>query len=229
MTASVTPDEAQRPRSPAVLAAVVALVVTGVAADQATKAWAESSLGDGSTIDLLPTLRFNLHYNNGFSFGTGQGAGSFIGVVVIAMSLYLVHLIRNERTTSRSLILAAILSGAIGNLLDRIFRADDGPLSGDVVDFIDVTWFAIFNVADILVVGGVILFLLNELFQAARGNQGGSDHDDAVEDHQGDDELSAELAEPAQSAESAEPAESDGEGGPDGSEDGNESSLPLSR
>jgi signal peptidase II len=217
----VGPDQAPG-RSTAVLAAIVAIVVGGAAADQATKAWAQSALGNGRTIDLLPTLQFDLHYNNGFSFGTGQGAGSIIGVVVIAMSLYLANLIRREQATGRSLILSAILGGAIGNLLDRIFRADDGPLSGDVVDFIDVSWFAIFNVADILVVGGVIIFVLNELFLTSFARN--------EPDEPPESEEPAESQEPPESeepAESQEPAES--EVGTDGSDGTDERSIPLGR
>ena len=67
--------------------------------------------------------------------------------------------------------------GAISNLLDRIFRADDGVLSGEVVDFIDVTWYAVFNVADIFVVCGAIAFGANEIWLSRQVN----DEIDAVE------------------------------------------------
>ena len=56
-----------------------------------------------------------------------------------------------------------ILGGAIGNLVDRAARADDGVLSGAVIDFIDVTWYAVFNVADIFVVCGCLAFVGHEL------------------------------------------------------------------
>ncbi|MCB1027813.1 MAG: signal peptidase II, partial [Microthrixaceae bacterium] len=49
--------------------------------------------------------------------------------------------------------------GALGNLLDRLFRANDGLLSGKVVDFVAVTWYAVFNVADVFVVVGAIALL----------------------------------------------------------------------
>ena len=58
---------------------------------------------------------------------------------------------------------ASILGGALGNLVDRLFRADDGPLSGEVIDFIDVTWYAVFNVADIFVVCGCVAFGVYEV------------------------------------------------------------------
>jgi len=60
--------------------------------------------------------------------------------------------------------LAVVAGGAAGNLLDRLFRTgDDSPLTGAVVDFIDVEWYAVFNVADAAVVVGLIWFVLLEL------------------------------------------------------------------
>ena len=56
-----------------------------------------------------------------------------------------------------------VLGGAVGNLVDRIFR-DDGWLRGSVVDFIDFQWFPIFNVADIAVNVGGAIFVLWSLF-----------------------------------------------------------------
>ncbi len=53
-----------------------------------------------------------------------------------------------------------VIGGAIGNVADRLFRAGDGFLGGAVIDFIDLQWWPIFNVADMAVtVGGVILVL----------------------------------------------------------------------
>ena len=41
-----------------------------------------------------------------------------------------------------------VLGGALGNLLDRLFREGDGFLGGAVVDFVDLQWWPVFNVAD---------------------------------------------------------------------------------
>ncbi|MEM9464488.1 MAG: signal peptidase II [Actinomycetota bacterium] len=144
------------------------IVVLGVVLDQVTKWWALRELEDGSVIELVPTLEFDLAYNSGFSFGTGEGLGRWIGVLVIALCLFLVHQIRVSETALRANIAAIVLGGAIGNLLDRIFRAEDGPLSGEVIDFIDVTWYAVFNVADIFVVCGCITFGFHEIQLARR-------------------------------------------------------------
>lgn len=162
-TTSPTPA----PRRPGLVIPAL-VVVAAVVLDQLTKWWALEALEDGDIIEVLPTLEFDLAYNSGFSFGTGAGLGRWIGVLVIALSLLLVHQIRISETALRANIAAIVLGGALGNLIDRIFRADDGVLSGAVIDFIDVTWYAVFNVADMFVVCGCIAFGLYEVQQARR-------------------------------------------------------------
>ena len=53
-----------------------------------------------------------------------------------------------------------IVGGALGNVLDRLFRGD-GWMHGAVVDFIDFQWFPIFNVADMGVTIGAALLVLH--------------------------------------------------------------------
>ena len=101
-----------------------------------------------------------------------------IALVVIVMVIYLSFLSIREPTTRRGLLLAVILGGAVGNLIDRIFRADDGWLSGKVVDFVDVSWFAVFNVADVFVVCGVIVLIASELFAPIPMGDVDPGHDD---------------------------------------------------
>lgn len=138
------------------------IAAAGVAADQLTKQWAQSALADGRTIDVLPTLELDLSYNSGFSFSTGAGYGRPIGVFVMLVCGLLVTMIWRSQHTARAVLLSVVLAGALGNLADRLFRGNDGPLSGEVVDFIDVTWYAVFNVADSLVVCGGIAFVVWE-------------------------------------------------------------------
>jgi signal peptidase II len=58
------------------------------------------------------------------------------------------------------LSLGLVLGGAFGNLVDRLFRDGSGFLGGAVIDFIDLQWWPIFNVADMAVsIGGVLLVL----------------------------------------------------------------------
>jgi signal peptidase II len=133
------------------LVAVVGITV--IVLDQITKIWAASSLVDRN-IDLFWTARFNLTRNFGSAFGLGSGLGRWLGVLVlfvIAGVLWYARTISDRRMLA---LFGAIAGGAIGNLIDRIFRADDGFMSGGVIDFIDFQWWPIFNVADIAVVCG---------------------------------------------------------------------------
>lgn len=146
-------------RGPLAIAAVV------VAVDQLTKHWALNALSGGRTIDLVGSLRFNLAFNRGMAFSQGAGLGPVIGVVALLVVVGL--LISVGRSTSRFYPLAVglIIGGALGNLLDRLFR-DPGWLRGGVVDFIDLQWWPIFNVADIAITVGGALLLLTSLWPA---------------------------------------------------------------
>jgi len=139
--------------------------VVEVILDQLTKWWAKSSLDTGRTISVLPTVDFRLAFNSGFSFSTGSSRGELITVLVAAIALVLVRQILREERAPRVLLMAVILGGAIGNLLDRVFRAHDGLFSGRVIDFIDVSWYAVFNVADMFVVVGAITLVIVEVLQ----------------------------------------------------------------
>ena len=56
-----------------------------------------------------------------------------------------------------------ITGGALGNLVDRAFRGDEGFLHGSVVDFIDVRFWPVFNVADSAVCIGAVLLVVFSL------------------------------------------------------------------
>ncbi len=77
-----------------------------------------------------------------------------------------------KRTDRLGIVLfALIVGGAVGNLIDRVFRAEDGLFSGAVVDFIDLGWWPVFNIADSAIVVGVVAFVLLTFF----GEHGASD------------------------------------------------------
>ncbi|KDP92492.1 MULTISPECIES: signal peptidase II [Clavibacter] len=167
---TTAPAAARRPRTsrPVVVALAVVVVVVGFVLDQLSKRWAVDALGGGETIPLFPTARFALVYNPGVSFGMGAEVGPLLTVGIMALALGLAvwvgWQIRHRASLLQVLLLSAVLAGALGNLFDRITRAEDGPLSGHVVDFIAVEWFAVFNVADILTVCGMIAWALTTVF-----------------------------------------------------------------
>ena len=124
--------------------------------DQLTKWWALNALDD-RIIDLVWTLRLNLTLNRGAAFGFGTGLGPVIGVVAVIVIVSLIRVGRVDPTPAVQVALGLVAGGALGNLADRAFRADDGFMSGAVIDFIDVQWWPVWNVADMALVFGVIL------------------------------------------------------------------------
>lgn len=130
-------------------------------ADQLTKWWALENLSDGRVVDVLWTLRLNLTFNTGFAFSMGGGLGPAIGIVVVAIVGLLIWQGRSVTSATGAVALGLLLGGALSNLADRALRGDGGFLSGAVVDFIDLQWWPIFNLADAAVVIGVALFLVS--------------------------------------------------------------------
>ncbi len=129
-----------------------------VIADQLTKWLAESRLDDGD-VDLFWTLRLHLSHNTGMAFSRGQNIGPIIGVVALVVIVTMLLSLKRQSGRVASLAVGMIIGGAIGNVLDRLFRSP-GWFRGAVVDFIDLQWFPIFNVADMgITIGGVLLVL----------------------------------------------------------------------
>ncbi len=141
-------------------------LVAGVGAvvlilDQITKIWAASELVDRD-IDLFWTARFNLTRNYGSAFGLAAGLGRWLGMIIVVVVIGMLFYARRITDRRMLALFGAIAGGAIGNLVDRVVRAEDGFMTGGVVDFIDFQWWPIFNVADMAVVcGGIGLMLLS--------------------------------------------------------------------
>ena len=126
-----------------------------VAVDQLTKEWALRSL-DGGPIDLVWTLRLKLSINSGAAFGLGRGLGPVLVVAGLGVTVVLIMLARSASLRwPGTVALGLVLGGALGNLADRLFRDQGG-----VVDFIDLQWWPVFNVADAAISVGAVLLAL---------------------------------------------------------------------
>lgn len=143
----------------------VAIALVVVIVDQLTKHWAVTSLGSDRDIHVVWTLQFNLAFNNGMAFGQGRGLGPVIGVVATLVIVFLLVSLRNESSRMSMIGMGLLIGGAAGNLIDRLFRGD-AWLNGAVVDFIDLQWFPIFNVADMAVNVGAVLLILSSILSA---------------------------------------------------------------
>ncbi len=139
---------------------VVAALV--VALDQVTKSLALAHLH--TTVHLLGPLGLGLTFNSGAAFSLFSGDPAVLGpVAALVVGLVLVVAWRS-RSMWLSVGLGLILGGALGNLSDRAFRGHGGA----VVDFITLSHWPTFNVADAAITVGAVLVVVSGLW-AARG------------------------------------------------------------
>jgi signal peptidase II len=150
------------PARPARIAAAIALVV--VAADQASKVWAQASLRPDHEITVIPGwLWFRLTSNSGASLGLLRGH-NLLFVVVSALVVLAVAAIvlRGSPGTLGAVALGAVAGGGTSNLIDRVRL-------GSVIDFIEVhLWPTDFNLADAAIRLGVLVFVLTLVFDRRR-------------------------------------------------------------
>lgn len=145
---------------------ITASAAAVLALDQWSKHWAVGRLSDGSSIEVALGVEFRLAFNQGMAFSKFSGGGPIIGVVAIGIVLGLVWFSRSLSSKWAHVVIGVVIGGALGNVLDRLFRASipgnpTGFMRGAVVDFIYTSWWPTFNVADsAVVVGGIVLAII---------------------------------------------------------------------
>jgi signal peptidase II len=136
-----------------------AIVVGVIALDQLTKWWAVRELRD-APIDVIGNdIGFALVRNTGSAFSLFQSFTPLLAVVALGVAIVLVRTVRRTRDTLLVVGLSLVLGGALGNLIDRLFRTP-GFLKGAVVDFVHVSDFPTFNVADSAITIGAIVIVV---------------------------------------------------------------------
>src|SRR4051812_35363928 len=154
-------DPPARPRrSRARLLLVVAAAV--LALDLASKLIVVATIDRGENVRTLGgVLYLTQARNTGAAFSFAEGATVLFTLIAVAVAVVIVRTARRLYSTGWAIALALVLGGAVGNLLDRFFRAP-GVLRGAVVDWISVfgpdgRYYPIFNLADSAIVCGGVL------------------------------------------------------------------------
>ena len=131
-------------------------------ADLATKLLVVATIEPGEDIRVLGGALYltNLR-NTGAAFSFAEGFTVLFTLVAAVVAVVIVRTARRLFSTGWAVTLGLVLGGAVGNLIDRVFR-DPGFLRGGVVDFLSVfgpdgSVFPVFNVADSAIVCGGIL------------------------------------------------------------------------
>jgi signal peptidase II len=143
------------------VAVIAGIVVVGVGLDQATKAWAVAGLTEGQPVRLIgQVFQLQLLRNPGAAFSTAGSATVVLAclalVVLVAVSVLVVPRVRCWPWVAA---VGLGLAGVAGNFIDRLVRAP-GPFRGHVIDFMSLKYFAVFNVADIMLTSAAVLIVL---------------------------------------------------------------------
>lgn len=157
---AIDAQPANRPTAAAVWSIAIGIGLLGYGLDQLTKALALAHLDPANPPVLLGgALRLQLVHNPGAAFGMGEEFTVVItGIAVVALGFVLGWLLPRTRQLGWAVGLGMLLAGILGNLTDRLIRPP-GIGHGHVVDFLQVPYFAIFNVADIFITFAAITII----------------------------------------------------------------------
>ncbi|MCX6054029.1 MAG: signal peptidase II [Chloroflexi bacterium] len=144
---------------------MIALII--VIIDQITKELVRANLAFGEVWApwdwMLPYVRLIHITNTGVAFGMFKGANWLFMILAMVVSIGIIYYypkISSEDWVIR-IALSMQLAGAVGNLIDRI-------IFGQVTDFMSVGTFAIWNIADASITGGVFVLLIGVYLQERR-------------------------------------------------------------
>ena len=120
------------------------LLLSLVLVDQFSKLWITKNLLSGESVNILPFLDLYLIFNTGIAFSFFDDGGSFgrwiLVLLVLMVCLYLAYVLLTEELSKyESIALVMILSGGIGNLIDR-------TLWGHAVSYTHLTLPTIYSV-----------------------------------------------------------------------------------
>lgn len=148
-----------KPRRIGLFAVVAA---AALALDIVSKVIVAAKLGDHPPVRLLGGAIYLVETrNSGAAFSMGTGATVGLTIIALAVVVVILRTARRMRSIGWAVALGLILGGALGNIVDRLFRAP-GIGRGHVVDWIslfsdDGSRFAIFNLADSAITCGAVL------------------------------------------------------------------------
>tara|TARA_Y100001970_G_C14258459_1_gene877444 strand:+ start:5683 stop:6168 length:486 start_codon:yes stop_codon:yes gene_type:complete len=145
-----------------------------VVADQVSKSLILNSYSLGESLEILFFLKFTLVFNDGIAFSILEGSGEIMRwvfvtlVLLILVYLFKLALFSKNIPELEKLSFLFIISGGLGNLIDRVFY-------GYVIDFIHLFLndysFYIFNLADSFITIGAIIYILSIFLNMQKSNE----------------------------------------------------------
>ena len=157
-----TPDITGRARVSVRALVLLGAVAAGILAfDQTAKVLIIANLAEGERVQVLgELLQFHFVRNSGAAFSLASGFTWILSLVAVGVIVAIIVFAKRIKAASWAWMLGLLLGGALGNVIDRLFREPSFG-QGHVIDFIRVWGFpAIFNIADIAICTAMGLFIL---------------------------------------------------------------------
>ena len=150
----------QEPSGPRRVGLLFAIAVAVFAADVISKVIVVATLKPGQPVWLIGSLLdLNLTRNSGAAFSFGTGMTVVFTAIAIGVIVFILRTSRRLCSVPWAVTLGLLLGGAAGNLTDRLLRSP-GVFRGEVVDWIQLPHWPVFNVADSCIVCGGFLAVL---------------------------------------------------------------------
>jgi signal peptidase II len=152
------PEQAARPRRVGLL---LTIAIGVYLIDVVSKVIVVATLSPLRPVTLVGGfLQLNLLRNGGAAFSFGTSMTVVFTLIAVGVIVFILRTSRRLRSMPWAVTLGLLLGGATGNLTDRIFRSP-GLFRGEVVDWIQLPHWPVFNLADSSIVcGGVLAVLL---------------------------------------------------------------------
>jgi signal peptidase II len=157
---------------------LLAVATTVVLLDQISKIMAVAWLDDRGVVEVVNgVLQLRLVRNPGAAFSVATNMTVVLALVATVVVVVILRISRRLRSGPWALALGCLLGGAVGNLIDRVFR-EPAPLRGHVVDFLELPNWPVFNMADAAIVGAAVLVVLLTLRGVAFDGSSAAKHGD---------------------------------------------------
>jgi signal peptidase II len=165
---TATPTSVAEPPRARRIRLFAGVAVTALVLDVVSKVLVVANLKADHERVLGGAIYIQVARNSGAAFSLGTGFTVILSVIALVVVAIIVRTASRMRSAGWAVALGLILGGAVGNLVDRIFR-EPGVFRGHVVDWISLfgpnaEHWPIFNLADSAIVCGAILAAALSLF-----------------------------------------------------------------
>ena len=137
---------------------LVAALIWGL--DLSTKIWAVNNLSARNPVEIFGSFfQLTLIRNPGAAFSFATGATVVFTAIAVAAVVVIVYYSSKITSLGWASTLGLLLGGVLGNLTDRLFRSP-GFFKGEVIDWLEITNWPVFNLADSAIVIAAFLAIL---------------------------------------------------------------------